>query len=768
MKKPKPHHKRKKPQSKRKKQQSLRQAVYKRADESKLSLAERMEIARQHYENKDWSKVIEKCDAMIEDFVDEPQIYITRGITHENLGNFEIALDDLYKALELFKNQNSGGSQIIRALQICSDIHIKQRNPNEAIRSLKESINLYEKDKPTDIDISYTYYAMGLAYIEKEDFKKAQKNLTCAIKLSTGQDESAANAHALLGIAYAKLGETNDAIREIDNAIRIYPEKSFKLMNTHMLRADVSSSAELHDEARESLECAEKLLNEGSFFDNTNKENEFKFFNTLGNIYFSIKILDKALQKFSKALTLCNDNQAQSADAYYNIGRTHFEIQNFQEALDAYQHSIDYFQCVIGSDAAADDIKNAQDTISILYAFRSSAFAEIGKWKEARSEIEKLNNPMETEGLRAWMSKLEFQGFFSIWLHYECIKVEIIPSHMLSIIYPIRDAVFSILKEALCESAELAHYTSLHALQSLIGLPSERNEFKEWSGFRLYDVLRTNDPNEGDALLDVLDPGICTKFSLNDPTPNTPVMCIGSFVMVGDEKPRRDDALTLWRFYGKTDSIEATGCSVIFKKENFSSKLTGTHFNPEYLSAVKSRGDAGNLYKQIAANQSPDIARALRPQTHPLESVIEKSGTPPLLQITYLDKNEETPEQITKIENSLREINIPSDENEEKLIKNTVQLLINTIRFLYKSDQYKDEGEARIIWAIPQEIIKIDMGRGANHPPRHYFELPSDCLIPSRIILGPKVDEGWENFLTHYLSDKNIEVKKSKIPFKPN
>ena len=320
------------------------------------------------------------------------------------------------------------------------------------------------------------------------------------------------------------------------------------------------------------------------------------------------------------------------------------------------------------------------------------------------------------------------------------------------------------------ESAEVAHYTSLHTLKSLAdkGL------------FRLYNAAYMNDPEEGRVFFEIMnrwtdiDIDIEGSFYRDNKLHPSPAY-IGSFVKVDAKDPKQKDELFLWRTYGKQDGQEAAGACLIFKHEG-----TGTVFAEKcgaQIGAMQqlqaklpmSKGD-----RQIPAERQPrqpDLYKIvysdedLSPLSHLDALRLSSRG--------YSDDrtNRGLSEELKKLAKSLKQIEKQieeeNDSSKEKL-RELVRDLLDAIRFLFKSRHYREEGEVRVVQvrycdkkktAQDSNNIQVDM---SQIPPRFYVETHENFRF-SEIILGPQTRgvHEWKR----WLKERDIKVNQSKIQY---
>lgn len=264
-------------------------------------------------------------------------------------------------------------------------------------------------------------------------------------------------------------------------------------------------------------------------------------------------------------------------------------------------------------------------------------------------------------------------------------------------------------KEALaCDNGGAAiHYTSLDTSKALV---------IDTSPFRLHRADRMNDPSEGDIIRSAIGQNIVEEFLDLDPAEELPSAYIGSFVIRSEdqsvESVAADDHLLHWRLYGKSGGVEASGACLVYPCKIFSQRWN-TH-------------ETASLYHSQGLLSVPTVTRyvprwqAVTPSLYKV--AYEGAGADPLV------------ETMRPLLHHLAELKLAVSSNEEKFVlSNCVRILLEEIRYLFKSRQFEYEREARIVvtvWPNDPGIVVKQSSRA------EYVEL-GQKVYPAEVVLGP-------------------------------
>ncbi|RGN68746.1 DUF2971 domain-containing protein [Streptococcus anginosus] len=255
------------------------------------------------------------------------------------------------------------------------------------------------------------------------------------------------------------------------------------------------------------------------------------------------------------------------------------------------------------------------------------------------------------------------------------------------------------------ENKNFIHYTSLNTLNFL--LPNKKNEDKSYPRLRLSNARQMNDPNEGYTLLELI--GI-KKEELPVTDYETSPFYFASMSQTGGDQ-NLEDSLPMWKQYGD----DAKGINLTY------------HSN----------------YIQDLVNEDIEIYR-----------------------VCYnVSKEEDVKKAIDNIKDEFNEIRNRDDAEKQQTFFSALRL-IDSIRYLFKEEDYSYENEYRIIKSYEGKEHEIFPFKNANSAiPGLYVYLDKE-LKCSKIKLGPKCED--IDFIAPYIKyvDPEIEVTQSKIPYR--
>ncbi len=705
------------------------------------------------FQNKQWDEAIAAWTEIIR-LVNNPKqksvIYSNRGNAYSDKGDKDRAIQDYDKAIEL-NPQNADAF---------NNRGVVYRNKGDKDRAIQD----YDKAIELNPQHAEVFYNRGVTYSDKGDKDRAIQDYDKAIELNPQHAEAFNNR----GVAYSDKGDKDRAIQDYAKAIELNPQnaKAFNNCgNAYRGKGDPDRAIQDYDKAIElNQQDVGAFNNRGlAYSDKGDKDRAIQDYdkaielnpqhaialNNRGNAYRDKGDPDRAIQDYDKAIEL----KPQHAIAFNNRGNAYSDkgdkdraIQDYDKATeldpqyaDAFYNRGSVYRENKDPDRAIQDYDKAIElNPQHALAFNNCGLAYLVKGKFALAFESFVNADNCDKSLKSW-SPLVYIAFQLANTSLDEPAIVFEPYTKLFF------AIDKIQSELFCKPPEdgVAHYTSLHVLKSLA----------DNDPFRLYNVAYMHDPDEGRVFFEIMkDKRMKNKIDVRkifyknalENTDSSPAY-IGSFVKMGLSKKKEKDNLFLWRTYGKHDNEEAAGACLIFNKGQFAKRN------------VPSR-NIGTM-----SQQQEDVTKqggSTKPNLSPaLYKVIYKS---------------ETEIQGNNLSDGLNELALPlkaidkfikSHRTHKEKLAQLVRELLDSIRFLFKADHYREEHEVRVVQMSYDTDGKKLLGckvAKEQLPPRFYRDMPKNFRF-SEVILGPKTANEFE--WQHWLGD-SITVRKSKITFR--
>ena len=333
-------------------------------------------------------------------------------------------------------------------------------------------------------------------------------------------------------------------------------------------------------------------------------------------------------------------------------------------------------------------------------------------------------------------------------------------NNLLRVFKSLNDNVQSLLDDNRVKSIEapegVAHLTTLEALHSM--LPETPEGIKKAHFLRLYNIAYVNDPQEGKTLWsnEIVESKLLREFVESAYVNRGDRILwegqkfsvyVGSFTL-------DIDRLDLWRAYGR----DGQGYCIVTPIEAFhqEAKAQRQGFVGAGLRAAFSEGGEEKVAK------IPVTLYKIHYEKDKFKDAVVRLGS-------ALRKIKRIKGKYSQLARRLQ-----GEEAETKvarLIDQTVRAIVSDILFLYKHEEYKNEGEARVlaVFDISANVVRLD----EQVPPRVYVETEPFLFesAGSQIIIGPRVREKMAALLNlqYRLArnglDRTTHVRESSVPY---
>ena len=327
-------------------------------------------------------------------------------------------------------------------------------------------------------------------------------------------------------------------------------------------------------------------------------------------------------------------------------------------------------------------------------------------------------------------------------------------------------------------SIPLAHYTSPSVCERLFGIVSDKTNDKaddndpvdsnKVSPMRIGSSTYMNDPTEGEGLLELLNlQDLELENKADSPVHNAFFTCFSS----------RVNDLNQFRLYGKENSVEASGCCLVFNK------------NGDWLKEP----DVSASFRSFTNKQNEDFKELIEADVAGL-----KDENLPLYQVAYIAyydeyiakekctiwlPNEENPKfgirlkpvgenpdwhefRIGELKKALEDLR-----GESNNIGNEDKKALEYIRYLFKDFAFRDEEEFRL---LKIEQIGSDNIKYCQTTKSVYLPYADIRDIVDEVILGTNYEksgkerkaEVFQHLMRKYYP--NVKVSRSSLPINAN
>ena len=469
-------------------------------------------------------------------------------------------------------------------------------------------------------------------------------------------------------------------------------------------------------------------------------------------------LFEHAMEQFQERLRLAEQLKGENGtqkqiNAKYWLGRCYFEQamrvreEKFKEAIESFEEALELSENLPSSG------NNQNNNKKRIYLYLRKIYLHQEKWEEyskwKKQEIQEKLFENNGEGLTSAVSTI-------------LAVLNISPIEL--------------------GSTPLAHYTSPSVCEKLFGIIHDKNDVnnkgknpvdkQKANPMRIGSSTYMNDPTEGEGLLELLNlQDLELENKADCPDYNAFFTCFSS----------RINDLNQFRLYGKENSVEASGCCLVFNKEG--NWLKESDVSVSFRSMVRKGGEGYSGEQLVEA----DI----------LDSDFEDDNLP-LYQVAYIAyydeyiakekciiwlPNEENPKfgirlkpvgknpdwhqfRIKKLEEALIEL-IKKSSN----ISDEDKKALEYIRYLFKDFAFRDEEEFRL---LKIEQIGSDKIEYCNTTQSIYLPYADVRDMVDEVILGTNYEKSGNHrkaevfqhlMRKHY---PNVKVSRSSLPINAN
>ena len=472
----------------------------------------------------------------------------------------------------------------------------------------------------------------------------------------------------------------------------------------------------------------------------------------------SERLFEHAMEQFQERLRLAEQLKGENGtqkqiNAKYWLGRCYFEQamrvreEKFKEAIESFEEALELSENLpLSGNKQNNNKKRIYLYLRKIYLHQEK-WEEYSKWK--KQEIQEKLFENNGEGLTSAVSTI-------------LAVLNISPIEL--------------------GSTPLAHYTSPSVCEKLFGIIHDKNDVnnkgknpvdkQKANQMRIGSSTYMNDPTEGEGLLELLNlQDLELENKADCPDYNAFFTCFSS----------RVNDLNQFRLYGKENSVEASGCCLVFNKEG--NWLRESDVSVSFRSIVK-KGRGEYSGEQLV---EADI----------LDSDFEDDNLP-LYQVAYIAyydeyiakekciiwlPNEENPEfgirlkpvgknsswhefRIGKLKKALEDLREKSNN-----ISDEDRKALEYIRYLFKDFAFRDEEEFRLLKIEQIGSDKIEYCEATKSIYLPYADVRN---MVDEVILGTNYEKSGNHrkaevfqhlMRKHY---PNVKVSRSSLPINAN
>ncbi|MBN2399527.1 MAG: tetratricopeptide repeat protein [Candidatus Aminicenantes bacterium] len=286
----------------------------------------KMEKADKAIQKNDFNSALALYNEVITLEPDYAPVYFTSARLNRMMGNFELAIANFEKALQLKADFTLALNDYIRTLLTLSQKAVEGRDLKKAVSYYEKIVNHKNIEATHPKELQHAAYQLGSVAYSLQDFKKsieAFQRFLAIPEIEMTAPVNSALANYILGINYSRLNQPDKAIPCLEKFIAApqnesttpwLPTSHYLLANNHYLILEKQIAQLKDDKSSDALASLE-------------------------NITAAAKANTAIQPNFSKAIELKPDLE----EAYLKLGRYYFFCQDFDNALKTYNELITKF-----------------------------------------------------------------------------------------------------------------------------------------------------------------------------------------------------------------------------------------------------------------------------------------------------------------------------------------------------------------------------------------------------------------------------------------
>ncbi len=265
--------------------------------------------------------------------------------TLNEIGNVYFNLNDFSKSLEYYnkaldKCDKNKKNNIARTINNIGRIHYYLGNHDKAILSFKQSLTIFKELKDT-LSISAALNNLGVLCNVTGKFNEAIEYQLESVGIKEKYNDKAgiATSYLNIGNSYCNLGKYEMSLDYYIKSLKINEELEINKQTSNCLM-NIGAVNSLLNRYNKSLEYYFKSL---KIFNLLNDEIGLaNVYNNIGEVYMQLEMNTNALDNFTKSLTLKEKLGYKKGltNLYLNIGDLHYFQNNINKALNSYEKSL--------------------------------------------------------------------------------------------------------------------------------------------------------------------------------------------------------------------------------------------------------------------------------------------------------------------------------------------------------------------------------------------------------------------------------------------